>query len=301
MDKVRFRFMPPAFVSRTDRQAMEDPDFGRLESVYAFCYEWVFEGKPLGNIKKHRDLIVARVLEAKTSLKLFLLANMLGWKHSHEGNFYPQVLTTDFAVHQVNTFAEACNHRFGVFDTTTLDRLMGSNVAMQDFEAHILNSEIVFGSWMINYKLFHTGNIMPTFYREKETALNPYWLAIEPTYYDLILGPHLDNPEACPSDLIRRQRWNTMKIIGTLKKASQKAIAVFGAREHIMPEAIRAVLAQRGLLPEHFQTETAPVTHSIKFWSRLGSAVQQYECLKFVDNCPSVFDRHFVRTNSVLS
>ncbi len=302
VDKVPFHFMPPAFVERARRPEGEDPDLNRVETVYGFCYQWVFDEKSSANVQQLQHVIVQQAKEAKTSIKMFLLANMLGWQASHpHTKFYPKQLTGEFAINQVRTFAEVCHKKFGVFDTTAMDRLMGSNVAQKDFEAHILNSEIVFGAWIINYKLFHKGNIMTNFYKEKELAVNPYWLAIEPSYYDLILGPHQENPDPELSDLLRRHRWSATKTMAALKKSTPKAIAVFSAREFIMPEAIRFVLAQRGLRAEHFQIEKAPVLDAAKFWSWLGTAIAQHECLKFVYNSPSTFDRHFTRINSVLS
>jgi hypothetical protein len=170
---------------------------------------------------------------------------------------------------------------------------MAANVARQDFESNLLSSEIVAGAWIVNYKLFHTGNLLERLYTEKETVLNPYWLAIEPSYQEQVLTPYRDNKNEDYSPVLRRHRWNTIQVLSKLKKQDRKAIAVFSARERIMPEAIRRVLGQRGLRAEHFQVENVPVVNAIKFWVRLGIAIQHYECLKFVDNCPSIFDRYF--------
>ena len=304
VDQVPFNFMPPAFVDRCQDVNDSDPDLPRMDSVYVFCYEWAFNSELQGrlrdshvkNLKKHGAIIRERIREAGASVKLFFLANMLAWKQSRpETRFHPKFLINEFSARQVRELAKVCQDRFGTFDVTGLDMMMKTDVAKQDFETLILNSEIVAGSWIINYKLFHSGKLIDRLYDEKELMLNPYWLAIEPTYRDCVLIPHLDNPTLCDSKVLRDHRWNVIQVLGTLKKQQRKAIAVFSARERMMPEAIQRVLGQRGLRAEHFEIENIPVVNAIKFWVRLGSAIQHYECLKFVDNYPSVFDTHFTR------
>lgn len=296
VDNAHFDFMPEALVKRYPSIKGKDPDLQYIQEVYNFCYQWVFGQKARGNFLKHQPSILARVQESRTSVKMFFLTNMLAWKRSHSGTaFYPQTLTGKFAVRQVRILAEACQRRYGAFDTTGLDRMMGSEVAKQDFETHLLNSEIVAGSWIVNYKLFHSGDLINRLYAEKETSLNPYWLAIEPSYFDNVLNQHLENPNPNDSDLIRTHRWKVIQVLNRLKKHERQAMSVFNARERIMPEAVRRVLWQRGFREEHFEIENVPVANAIKFWARLANAIQHYECLNFVDNYPSIFDAHFSR------
>jgi hypothetical protein len=304
VDEARFTFMPPAFVAKSQDSSGLDPDLPHLESVYVFCHEWVFGRELRGKrrdvhvqfLKKHGALIRERIREANTSVKLFLLATLLQWQRTRsETPFHPRFLINEFASHQVRVLAKACQRQFGTFDVTALDSMMSSDIARQDFETLILNSEIVAGAWIIGYKLFHSGEVVSRLYAEKEISLNPYWLAIEPTYRDRILVPHLDNPGLCESKIVRDHRWNVVQVLARLKKQERKAMAVFRARERMMPLAVQTVLSQRGLLPEHFDIENVPVVNALKFWVRLGNAIQHYECLKFVDNYPSVFDGHFTR------
>lgn len=302
VDQVPFHFMPVNFIERCRDTNDLDPDLPHIERVYVFCYEWVFDIELKGegrhrmvqNLRQHRALITERIREAEVSVKMFFVANMLAWKQSHgETRFHPRLLTHQFAAYQVKEFAKTCQERYGTFDITSMDRLMGSDVARHDFETNLLNSEVVAGAWIVNYKLFHAGNLLERLYTEKETALNPYWLAIEPSYQDQVLTAYRNNPdESCPA-VVRRHRWDTIQVLGKLKKQDRKAIAVFSARERIMPEAVQRVLGQRGLRAEHFQIENVPVVNAIKFWVRLGIAIQHYECLKFVDDYPSIFDAHF--------
>lgn len=305
VDQVPFHFMPPAFVDKCRDTNVSDPDLPRMDSVYVFCFEWVFGSELKGRIREdhvkslldHRAMIRERIREAGTSVKMFFLTNMLAWRRTKaEGRFHPKFMMTEFSARQVKELAKTCQSRFGAFDVTGLDTMMDSDVATHDFETLLLNSEIVAGSWIVNYKVFHSGQIIKRLYAEKETALNPYWLSIEPSYWDSVLHAHLSNPGLCESKVLLDHRWNVSQLLGRLKKQQRKAIAVFSARERIMPEAVQRVLGQRGLRAEHFEIENIPVVNAMKFWVRLGNAVQHYECLKFVDNYPSVFDAHFSRT-----
>ena len=267
VDQVPFDFMPPAFVAKCRDTNDLDPDLPRMDSVYVFCYEWVFESELKGKLrdnhvqtlKKHGAIIRERIRDAGTSVKLFFLANMLAWKRSHpETRFHPKFLISEFSAYQVRELAKTCQDRFGTFDVTALDSMMDLDVAKHDFETLLLNSEIVAGSWIVNYKLFHSGRLIERLYAEKETALNPYWLAIEPTYRDHVLLPHLDNPGLCDSKVLRDHRWNASQVLARLKKQERKAMAVFSARERIMPDVIQRVLGQRGFERNILKSKTFP-------------------------------------------
>jgi len=292
VDKAIFRFLPDNLLHYENMDVYgSDPDAVVMEEVYQFCHQWVFEHKAPGKIGLNRRAILERVRESETSIKLFFLANMLAWQQSHETEpFHAKVLTGDFAVHQVKTFAASCRKQFGAFDTTTLDRLMGSDVAKQDFEGLLLSSEMTAGNFIIGYKMFHSGTVSQTLYREKEGTLHPYWLAVEQTYYDDLLHQHIRRPDPNLSPVLAKHRWNTLHILGQLKRHSRQAVAVFLARERIMPEAVKRVLVQHGYAPEDFMIERRIVTSPLKFWSRLAVAIQQVELLDFVDGNPSIFD-----------
>jgi len=293
LDKATFSFLPDGLMDFRNADVNSvDPDVASMEEVYEFCHKWVFEDKaPANKIGINQfHLVLNRVREAETSVKLFFLCNMLAWQQANgKQPFYSKMLTGDAAVHQVKTFASVCRTRFGAFDTTTLDRLLGSDVARKDFDQILLSSEMTAGNWIIGYKMFKSGNVAQNLYADKETLLHPYWLAIEPTYYEHVLRGHVNHPDPNLSALIRKHRWTVVHIHGQLKRRQRKAVAVFHARERIMPEAIHRVLAQRGFQPDDFMIERSVVTDSIRFWSRLAVAIQQVELLKLVDGNTSVF------------
>lgn len=293
VDQARFQLIPPGLIKRLKIPDVYewDPDLLNIEKVYAFCHKWVFDTKPEGIVGRHRNQILERVRQANTSIKMFFLANMFSWRESRfHRSFHSKVLTTDMAVEQVKTFAAVCHKKYGAFDTSGLDLLMKSDVATQDFETHLLNSETAAGSWIVGYKLFHQGAIVEKIYREIEIELHPWWLATEETYFNEILKPHLDNPDACDDPVIRKHRWNALQVRGRLLREPRRALLVFSRRQVIVKAAIQKVLSIRGLRAEHFLMEDVPVVNMFKFWARLGQAVQHYECLKYVEGYPSAFD-----------
>jgi hypothetical protein len=296
VDQTPFDFLPPRLGSAIgDNDVYDsDPSAGCIEEVYAFCHHWVFQRKAPGKVGLHTKAVLNRVRESGTSIKLFFLANMLGWKESRPTDkFRANVLTGDFAVRQVKTFASVCRERYGTFDTVALDNLTGSNIADEDFEHLLHKSEMEVGTWVIGYRLLKSGNVAANLYKEKELDLDPYWLALEPSYFDLVLRDHLADPAAasggCP--VLREHRHRAVHILGRLKHSARSAVTVFRTKERVMPDVIKRVLALRGLRSIDFMVEQTPQRQTIRFWEYLARAIQQFECLKFVDKSNSMFDR----------
>jgi hypothetical protein len=295
--EAKFRFVPPLLQRRftVDDAFRADLDLSNIEKVYAFCYTWVFgdsrRNSVVRRLGKYSDLVLLRVRQAETSIKLFLLANMYGWKQSHATEFHPKVLTVEHSLEVFRTYAEICNRTYGTFDTTSLDKLMAKEGDLAWVEDSLFKSEIVAGSWIIRYKLFHSGDIPQKLYAECEESLNPYWLAIEPSYFTWVFHDHLEFPNPDLVSTLKNHRWSVSHILGRLKTQPRRSLLVFNLRERIMPKAVKYVLGLRGYLPEDFHIhDDAPVTNAIRFWTQLAVAIQQFECIKFVNKNPSAFD-----------
>lgn len=294
VDQTPFDLLPPRLGSAVGDDDVYgiDPSTSCIEEVYAFCHHWVFHHKAPGNIGRNRQAVLDRVRDSGTSIKLFFLTNMLGWKESRPNTkFYAKVLTGEFAVRQVKTFASACRERYGTFDTVALDNLTGSNIAGEDFEYLLHKSEMEVGNWIIGYRLLRSGNVTENLYKEKELDINPYWLALEPSYFDLVLRDHLANPDATTCPVLREHRHRVVHILGRLKRSARSAVTVFRAKERVMPDVISRVLALRGFRTIDFMVERTPMRQTIRFWEALAKAIQQFECLNFVDKNNSMFDR----------
>ena len=168
---------------------------------------------------------------------------------------------------------------------------MGTRIADFDVETCLLSSEMTAGAWVLNYKMFDSGGVAARLYAEKELNLNPYWLATEETFTDILIE-HVNNPDPSLSPVMAKHRWETTHVLGTLKRSPRAAASIFNMRERVMPEAVRRVLAGRGFQASDFLVNRHTVIiNSIKFWINLAIAIQQWECLNFVDSAPSVFDR----------
>lgn len=299
VDQTPFHLLPEAFNRWITPESVDnsDPYAHSLEEVYNLCHKWVFGKKPTYLIARNGPAIMERVRESNTSIKMFLITNMLAWNESRPDTaFVPKVLTTASAVNHVKTFASICRDRYGTFDTTALDNLTGSQIAEQDIETLLLSSEMTAANWIIGYRLLHSGDISPRLYEEKEASLNPYWLAIEPTYFRDVLAEHLRDPGATQCPVVREHRHKVAHTLGQLKRHWRLAAIVFLARQRIMPEAIVRVLALRGFRPHDFMVKPdKPLISPLRFWRELAKAIQQVECLNFVDKIPSVLDRELAR------
>jgi hypothetical protein len=293
IDKTRFSFIPLQMVSYANTVGYtNDPDADCIEATYVLCHEWVFDSKSTGSVGNHKALILTRASESGTSLKLFILANMLGWKQSHPAQtFHAVMLTNAFAVHQVKVFASTCSKLYGSFNSTTLDKMTGSGIEEKDIETQILNSEVMAGSWIVEYKLHNSGAVSQNLYARKEMALHPYWLAIEPSYYRDVLSDYIQCNDPSLSSDIRRHRGDAVRIMGRLKTHPRLALSTFRIREHIMSRAVTEVLSTHGMgVADLLVDANRDVTSSIKFWTSVAVAIQQLECLRFVNRLPSIYD-----------
>ena len=271
-----------------------DLDRADIEKVYAFCHEWVFDFQPRNRIGKHRDKVLQRAAEAEVNLRLFLLANLYAWKLTTVGNrpFPTGTLGLEAAVKCVRAYSAACRERFGTFDVSSLNQLLGERDSLGWVEDKLFRSEVIAGSWIVNYKIFNSGDLPQKLYTEHELALNPYWLAVEETYWNTVYHDYINRPpDPSLPPVLLRHRFDVAQVLGKLKTRPREGLHIFIAREQVMPRAVREVLSLRGLEPGDFQIDgTKPVHNAFKFWARLAAAIQQYECLNFVDKLPSKFD-----------
>ncbi len=291
VDGVKFEIVPPKLVSDLDLSKIyaEDPDAQSLQAVYTMCHETVY-GTKGGSVGKDRDAIIQNASQAKCSLRLFMLTNMIGWRETHEGQvFYPKALIGKGAHSRLDVYASVCRSKFGTFDSKSLDALTGDSTQEgTNLESKMFNSEVIAGSWIVGFKATKGGNPIASMYHNKECELDPHWLAIEDSYRD-ILREHLVKPFGNESE--NRHRFTTTQIIGELKRKPTKAKAVFQARQNILPQAAQRIMGMRGLSVNDVECPKKPVLNALEFWKKIGLVVQHLECLKFVDNDYSAIHR----------
>lgn len=291
-DEAHFKLLPIPLERAVAYSRDADPDIEGIEKVYEFCHRWVFGHKPHDRLPANKQIMLSLIRESRVSIKLYFLTNMLAWEDTnHTLPFRSRALTGPSAVHLVKTWAKIAQERFGVFDTTALDKMAKAKVADEDFETKLLNSEITAGSWITGYKMTSSGNLAHYLYAAKELDLDPYWLAIEESYIDRVLLPWVNGGiSRRVDDVTRRHRHTAAQIHGLLKREKRRAVLLFLTREKIMPEAVRRVLSQRGYHPEDFQVEQTSFTNPLKFWANLGVAMQQMELRALLLGMPGFFD-----------
>ena len=150
-----------------------------------------------------------------------------------------------------------------------------------------MRSDIHAADWIINYRITHDRLPYNTFYATCEKSLDPVWLAIEPSYYAVVLNPHLKHPK--DSGELQRFRFSVGKILGQLKRKPSHAALYFRARQRKLPDVLKLAIQHQGLRLDDLEIEDEPVTNPLRLWSRIGEAVQHLECLRLLEGRPSRF------------
>lgn len=301
LSKLTFNLMPPG-VRPKAKVALnfEDPELPHLERLYADCYQTIFRDKPKDNLSRYRDEIVKAARECATSLRMFILSNMVGHQvHQHTlmehterstpRPFTAKLLSGKLARTRCEKYGKLCNKEYGTFSLTSLSTLVDEDYEKDDLSTGMLNSEITAGKFIVSYKINHGGPPYEALYEHEEFGMNQYWLAIEPSYQSTILDAHRVKPSG--SEAIRCHRYDVIQTIGYLHRNRKDQSLVFAARERIMPQAVRHVLSFFHHQPTDFLIEDAPITDPLKLWIQIGRAIQHYQCFLFLQGEPSFYAR----------
>jgi hypothetical protein len=317
LDKMTFKLVPASF-GLHDTDMGEDPELPQIERTYALCYYTVFGRRPKDKIGQHKNLVIRKFRQAGCSLRLFMLANMVGHQQREitvaakmqrepKNTFSAALLTTEQSITRLDMYREMCRKSFGTFDLGALDTLTKGGYAENDIEKRMLHSEVTAARVAVAYKVAKGGpGFVDHVYRCEELTLDPYWLATEPTYLKNVLKPHLDGQHGTKA--INNHRHSVTQVLSQMKRKREWAIAVFQARERIMQQAIGTVLHGQGFLPIDFEfDEVYRVNFEVKkiidddiekvkfleiesvmqFWADIGKAIQHVHCLRFVANEPT--------------
>lgn len=279
LSKATFKLFPPKL--EEIRQRLEDPDTPDLEESYRQCHMAVFDKMPSDKIGKRPRALqaVPRIAqELSCSIKVMMTTVMMAHQASSpDRDFHAMALAGPHAIRRVEMYRDACRKKFGFFDISAINTLTdGSHTTLDD---RLLTSEIIFGEFVVGYKMRVGGEPFTEFYRVREQGLDPTWLAIEPTYLDVLMA-HINDPSG--SRLIRRHRHAVAQAIQALKANKRQASFTFQAHEKILPKAIETVLGRRGFNPAHLLVKD-PITDSGQLWSRLGMTLQHIHLLRFID------------------
>lgn len=290
LSALKFRLAPKF----GDPPPVKDPELAELQQLYTQCYLTVF-GRPPPDRLDQRPKVLERLeaacQEAGCTLRMFVLASMVGHRETQQAQkFYANMLLGPFAVKRALRYREACSREFGAFDLQSLELLTAA--ATQNLQQRLLNSEILAGQWVVGYKLRFDGPYGPRFYQEEELKLDPYWLATEGTYFELVLRENLAQPTK--NSALARHRFKVGRLLVELKKNARGggayAKAMFQLREAAAPEAVRRVLARYGLQPDDFTSKDQVVTDMLAFWGDLALALKNYFVARYLDGDSTVLN-----------
>lgn len=279
LSKIIFDIIPTKFVKNENRIN----EYGDLAAAYADCHSVAFNKPSVGYNPKYASQIIKNIRKSAMPSRLFILANMLGWKLKSPGKpFFAAVLSGDAAVNSANIYREACRSEFASFCETDLRYLHGNKSAGNSLEKIFLASEIIAGTWISTHKITNAGNPFAAFYAANELKLKPEWLAIEPHYAALVLTPHRENSERAKMSIENDHRYSVSACIRAAKRERSVASRYFEARQAVLPEAVKQVLSVRGMNPDDLEMKSEPVSDPMMLWWRMGLALQHVACLKSI-------------------
>lgn len=257
LDKVVFDF--------SIRQADDRQELSRYAASYALAHERVFGKVPRQLPGTATELaVVGNSRDLKMSSELYTFACMVGHKVScPERLFVPRFLEGETAVKRATFYRKEAAKAYGVADTLALGLLSGVEIA--NVRRAMQDSELLFGSWIVGERVKRGGNGLKAFYRARELALSPYWLAVEKTHETWAR-------ESPGSPVLDRHR----RSIGPLISSTPDLVRI---RAGAMQPVIAAVLAPYALKPEDLRF-ASPVASAARLWTSLGDAISQYGLLR---------------------
>jgi len=211
------------------------------------------------------------------SRQLFMLAVMTSaFAADKDQVFWANMLFGPSAISRYEQYKEMCRVKFGQFDLTSIELTRPSAS-----RGRFLSSEQIFGDFVIDAIINKENEIsFWNLYRFRELAFDPFWLAIEDSYLDTVLKPHLNG-------LIEKTgetshfRSNVAQARRALLKHKAHALTVFKLRGLVLKDAMRLVL-HRYRLNEHDFLFEPQFTDAVHFWTSLGLAIRRVELLRLL-------------------
>ena len=259
--------------------------------TYRHAFYSVFHAWPMADLGKDWNSAIINAKAANIDLKTFIITVMAAYKITHpKAPFYVNNITSATSIDKVESFKKLCLKNSAVFDSTTLGLVLGEDFEDCSIESKLLNSESVVGSYIAGFKMRFGGSALKDLYADKEFSLDPYWLAIEPSYTRLVLAPYCEdrknNVDVNVSLDTQRHRHNVLQTRQMLMQKPRLATSVFAARERVMVRAVESVLKKHGLRGTDMYHKDEPVTDALQFWSAIGYVLQQLECNKVLQGKP---------------
>jgi hypothetical protein len=255
-----------------------DADYVDIFKLYSRCYSSVFPGERADNLSRIQDAkrkLESLAKEAGCSLELYIMACMTAHASVGGRRFYANQLFSKGTPRLVRECRHAAIRRHGVSDAAAIADIFGVENRFEKLKQKILDTEKLVGLWLVGYKRKHAGRPHDGLYFRREAALEPAWLAFEPTYAEWLRH---DPPSGA---VLLEHRQKVKEIQAWVEPRSDVLAAVQKVRQDAFIHTVHEVVSQFGFDLTSFMAQN-PVTDIVKFWGRLGLAIQQVDCLRMI-------------------
>ncbi len=248
-----------------------------IAGIYSIAHEQIY-GKPPAPSPfptPEQDATI-RKLAAETALSVesFIYSCLLGSKTAcPERRFKPGFLCSETASRHARFYQKHAATRFGTTDTEAI--LNFSAASIPSIREALQHSEQLFGGWIVGERCKRGGNGVNALYRNRERALSPHWLAIEPTYRQWL-------SEQTRTSYIERDPETGRKVFNEIERHRQSVTHIPSInipklqhiRSEVLPIAVAHVLQKHSVGLEQFLV-ASPVTNAFRLWLSIGDALLQ--------------------------
>ncbi len=263
LDRVEVRLAGDA----TQSPAVAHGDDADPVALYAHAYTQVFQHKAPDLLDvTSADGVRAAARELGVTVEVYIYAVMLGHKTSSpERRFTARSVLAPAAAKRVVFFRAQAARDYGTVDVDAVTRVNGDASTLRE---ELMNSEILFGGWIVGERVTRGGNGVAALYRARLLGLSPYWLATEPSF-----AKWATQADPGTTDAMRRH----------IRLASLVDAAALGELRRLRGLGLRLsmlrVLQRRGVPPRSLRM-SSPITNAFRAWLDLGTAVLQLQLLR---------------------
>lgn len=244
--------------------------------TYAECHETIYGETPTRPLPRGAEEKIKQNAEAlECDVKLLIMVTMMAQQIKKEP-FFPTLLVGPSAIKRFKMYRDECRRQYGRFDTDALSLLMGKP-KKEDLRERLGASEVIFGQMVVGFMLRSDAKPFRRVYQLRESAFDPTWLAVEPTYDD-VLKDHAKTADSRVTSFEHKLRFSVAKAKQKLKRNKDLLKSVLVARQSIMIDSATTVLGYHHIGIDDFQVENRPIVSASSFWMLLGRALNQHYC-----------------------
>lgn len=262
------------------------------EDIYRQAHRAVYNAWPKNSLGQNWRVAVDNAKTVGLDFKSFCLYVIAGHRVTHDINsqFLIVNLTSPTSFEKIKSLREACSRRYNATDIYSLGLVL--DIHFYDIDDEMTLSETNFGHYIAVAAVNSIADPYEYIYDREETALSPYWLAIEDTYKQKIFMPYLEKlkkvaiyeKHTLGSDGELRQRHLVAQITRALKNDSSLASTVFASRSRAMPKAAKTILSRFYLTASSPICYSQTVTDACTFWVEVGEACAEATAKWKTDN-----------------